>query len=86
MPPRMAAEGTLTIDGKAVPVTGDVWFDHQWGDFEAAQLRWNWFALQLTDGAASSSSNRPIARVRRCCEWGRMPRAGSRQRSARRIS
>jgi predicted secreted hydrolase len=44
-------EGTLTIDGKAVPVTGDVWFDHQWGDFEAAQLRWNWFALQLTDGA-----------------------------------
>jgi len=49
--PRMAAEGTLTIDGKAMPVTGDVWFDHQWGDFEAAQLRWNWFALQLTDGA-----------------------------------
>ncbi len=49
--PRMAAEGTLTIDGQAMQVTGDVWFDHQWGDFEAAQLRWNWFALQLTDGA-----------------------------------
>ncbi|HCN67397.1 MAG TPA: lipocalin family protein [Candidatus Accumulibacter phosphatis] len=49
--PRMAAEGSLTIDGKSVQVTGDVWFDHQWGDFEAAQLRWNWFALQLTDGA-----------------------------------
>ena len=49
--PRMAAEGTLTIEGKVMPVTGDVWFDHQWGDFEAAQLRWNWFALQLADGA-----------------------------------
>jgi predicted secreted hydrolase len=49
--PRMVAEGTLTIDGQAMPVTGDVWFDHQWGDFEAAQLRWNWFALHLTDGA-----------------------------------
>jgi predicted secreted hydrolase len=32
-------------------VLGEVWFDHQWGDFEAAKLRWNWFALQLTDGA-----------------------------------
>ena len=30
---------------------GEVWFDHQWGDFEAAKLRWNWFALQLSDGA-----------------------------------
>jgi predicted secreted hydrolase len=32
-------------------VLGEVWFDHQWGDFEAAKLRWNWFALQLSDGA-----------------------------------
>ncbi|MBE2259336.1 MAG: hypothetical protein H6942_09850 [Candidatus Accumulibacter sp.] len=49
--PRMTASGTLTIDGKPQAVRGDVWFDHQWGDFEAADLRWNWFALQLTDGA-----------------------------------
>ncbi|WP_291993756.1 lipocalin family protein [Candidatus Accumulibacter sp. ACC003] len=48
--PRMAAQGTLTIAGKPQAVRGEVWFDHQWGDFEAADLRWNWFALQLTDG------------------------------------
>jgi len=49
--PRMSAQGTLTLNGTTRPVHGEVWFDHQWGDFEAAQLRWNWFALQLTDGA-----------------------------------
>ena len=49
--PRMAAQGTLVIDGARKTVRGEVWFDHQWGDFEAAKLRWNWFALQLADGA-----------------------------------
>lgn len=49
--PRMRAQGILNIDGKPRSVHGAVWFDHQWGDFEAANLRWNWFALQLDDGA-----------------------------------
>lgn len=49
--PRMSAQGTLTVAGSVKAVRGEVWFDHQWGDFEAAQLRWNWFALQLADGA-----------------------------------
>ncbi|MEF8710532.1 MAG: lipocalin family protein [Candidatus Accumulibacter propinquus] len=49
--PRMAAQGTLSIGGTIKAVRGEVWFDHQWGDFEAASLRWNWFALQLGDGA-----------------------------------
>ena len=49
--PRLKAAGNLTIDGVSQAVKGEVWFDHQWGDFEAAQLRWNWFALQLADGA-----------------------------------
>ena len=49
--PRMAAQGTLLIDGVAKKVSGEVWFDHQWGDFDASTLRWNWFALQLADGA-----------------------------------
>jgi len=49
--PRMTAHGTLTAEGQRKAVRGEVWFDHQWGDFEAANLRWNWFALQLTDGA-----------------------------------
>lgn len=49
--PRMQAEGSVTIDGVPKAVRGEVWFDHQWGDFEASRLRWNWFALQLADGA-----------------------------------
>lgn len=49
--PRMKAEGSLTIEGVSKTVRGEVWFDHQWGDFEASALRWNWFALQLADGA-----------------------------------
>ncbi|RDE51898.1 MAG: hypothetical protein DVS81_02965 [Candidatus Accumulibacter meliphilus] len=49
--PRMSVQGTLTLHGEQKAVLGEVWFDHQWGDFEAAKLRWNWFALQLSDGA-----------------------------------
>ncbi len=49
--PRMNLEGHLTIGGKTVPVTGQAWFDHQWGDFQTGELAWDWFALQLDDGA-----------------------------------
>lgn len=48
---RMAATGTLTIDGVPLRVTGTAWFDHQYGDlFKAADLGWDWFAIQLDDG------------------------------------
>jgi predicted secreted hydrolase len=49
--PRMTATGTLTVAGEARAVTGTGWFDHQWGDLEAATaLGWDWFALNLDDG------------------------------------
>jgi predicted secreted hydrolase len=48
---RMAASGTLTIDGLPVAVDGLGWFDHQWGDFIAVGAGgWDWFALNLDDG------------------------------------
>lgn len=47
---RMPTRGTLALGGAARPVTGESWFDHQWGDFESTALKWNWFALQLDDG------------------------------------
>jgi len=48
---RMRAEGTVSVDGEAIPVTGSAWFDHQWGDLTAAtETGWDWFALQLDDG------------------------------------
>jgi predicted secreted hydrolase len=49
--PRIAAQGEVSIGGKAVRVSGDVWFDHQWGDFDVLTLGWNWFALHLADGS-----------------------------------
>lgn len=49
--PRIAANGEISVGGKAVPVKGNVWFDHQWGDFDAVTLGWNWFALHLADGS-----------------------------------
>jgi predicted secreted hydrolase len=49
--PRMAAQGEFSLDGARVPVSGTVWFDHQWGDFDVLSLGWNWFALHLTDGS-----------------------------------
>jgi predicted secreted hydrolase len=49
--PRMAASGTLHVGGHTVEVTGEAWFDHQWGDFIAVGGGgWDWFAVNLSDG------------------------------------
>lgn len=54
---RMAVTGTLRGPCllpracPAVPVEGQAWFDHQWGDFRIDRFAgWDWFALQLDDG------------------------------------
>jgi predicted secreted hydrolase len=51
--PRLAARGTLVLNGKKVSVTGQGWLDHQWGNFgsDLAALRWNWFACQFQNGS-----------------------------------
>ena len=47
----MRAGGTLTVDGRALPVDGSGWFDHQWGDFiSVGGGGWDWFAVNLDDG------------------------------------
>ncbi|HEX7472208.1 MAG TPA: lipocalin family protein [Candidatus Limnocylindrales bacterium] len=48
---RMAAAGTVTLDGRTLTVEGAAWFDHQWGDFIAVGGGgWDWFAVNLADG------------------------------------
>jgi len=48
---RMAATGTIEVEGAALDVTGTAWFDHQWGDFIAVGGGgWDWFAVNLDDG------------------------------------
>ena len=47
----MDAAGTLTLDGEDLAVTGEAWFDHQWGDFiSVGGGGWDWFAVNLDDG------------------------------------
>jgi predicted secreted hydrolase len=47
----LAAMGTLTLGDEIIPVTGQAWFDHQWGDFIAVGGGgWDWFAVDLADG------------------------------------
>jgi predicted secreted hydrolase len=49
--PRMTAAGSVTLDGTTMQVTGEAWFDHQWGDFIAVGGGgWDWFAVNLADG------------------------------------
>jgi len=65
--PRLAAHGTLTLNGKAIGVSGLGWLDHQWGNFgmNPGALKWNWFACQFRNGTDLmlyqflNQSNRP---------------------------
>jgi predicted secreted hydrolase len=48
---RMAASGTVELDGERLGVSGIAWFDHQWGDFvSVGGGGWDWFAINLDDG------------------------------------
>ena len=51
--PRLAATGTVTLDGHTEDVTGLAWLDREWGSSALAddQQGWDWFALQLSDGS-----------------------------------
>ncbi|HEX5165488.1 MAG TPA: lipocalin family protein [Thermomicrobiales bacterium] len=49
---RIDVSGTLTVDGEPLPVTGEAWFDHQWGNFITVGAGgWDWFSVQLDDGS-----------------------------------
>lgn len=48
---RMAATGTLTTVTGQVKLSGQMWLDHQWGDFENSReaLSWDWFSCRFDD-------------------------------------
>lgn len=50
---RMPTEGSITLEGERYTVTGHSWMDHEFGTsfLEPAQQGWDWFSLQLSDGA-----------------------------------
>jgi predicted secreted hydrolase len=49
---RMPTRGTVTLNGRAVQVTGQSWMDHEFGTsfLEHGQVGWDWFSIQLDDG------------------------------------
>ena len=52
--PRLAASGSVTLDGEQVPVIGSAWLDREWGTSALSEgiAGWDWFALQLSNGAS----------------------------------
>ena len=37
-----------TVDGERLEVTGEVWMDHQWGNFiSVGATGWDWFSVQM---------------------------------------
>jgi predicted secreted hydrolase len=49
---RLAAKGTLTLDGKTRGVSGESWLDREWASNQltAEQIGWDWFSIQFDDG------------------------------------
>ena len=50
---RMPASGTIRVGGESFTVQGSVWMDREWStsSLGEGQVGWDWFALQLSDGA-----------------------------------
>jgi predicted secreted hydrolase len=49
--PRMNAGGTLVVSGEPTSVSGQFWFDRQWGlDLNNPRQPWDWFSIRLDDG------------------------------------
>lgn len=50
---RLETSGTVTTDGTTHVVSGQSWFDHEFGSstLAAHQAGWDWFSVQLSDGS-----------------------------------
>lgn len=49
---RLKASGTVSINGKSRPVSGLVWFDHEWAtnQLDPGEAGWDWSGLHLSNG------------------------------------
>ncbi len=49
--PSLATRGTLKVNDRTYPVTGQSWLDRQWGTWDWSTMRkWTWMPLQLSNG------------------------------------
>jgi predicted secreted hydrolase len=51
--PQLDIRGTLTLGGRAVPVRGTAWLDHEWSDtlLDPQAVGWDWIGMNLLDGS-----------------------------------
>ena len=49
---RLQTRGTLVLGQERLSVSGQSWFDHEYGSnqMDASQVGWDWFSIQLQDG------------------------------------
>lgn len=49
---RLATTGTLKVGKQTFPVSGESWFDHEWGSTQlgADVVGWDWLGVRLADG------------------------------------
>ena len=52
--PRLAAEGTVTVEGESFAVGGLAWLDREWStsSLDPGTEGWDWFALHLSDSSS----------------------------------
>jgi len=52
--PQLAVQGTLRLEGRAQPVSGHAWLDHEWSDeiLHPQAVGWDWIGINLLDGGA----------------------------------
>jgi predicted secreted hydrolase len=52
--PQLRVQGSLSVDGQALPVTGRAWLDHEWSDtlLHPEAVGWDWIGMNLDDGSA----------------------------------
>lgn len=46
---RLRTSGSIVMEGRSMPVTGNSWMDHQWGNFRVINRGWDWFSFQMED-------------------------------------
>ena len=81
--PQLAVTGTLTLDGRALPVAGRAWLDHEWSDtlMDPQAVGWDWIGMNLDDGSALTAFR--LRRADGSALWagGSFRPAGARARS-----
>ena len=52
--PQLEVSGTLGRSGKAQPITGSAWLDHEWSSsyMDREAVGWDWVGINLADGGA----------------------------------